>query len=908
MRKVEILAPAGSYESLKAAIYAGCDAVYIGGSRFGARAFANNLAEQELLEAIDFVHLHGKKIYMTVNTLLKEQELYEELYDYLKPYYEQGLDAVIVQDVGVLKYVHEHFPDLPIHASTQMTLTGKEGIKLLKDMGVTRFVPARELSLEEIKEIRKETQKDTVPIEIETFVHGALCYCYSGQCLLSSMIGGRSGNRGRCAQPCRMTYTLDGAHKDGDYLLSPKDICTVSLIPELIEAGVHSFKIEGRMKRPEYTAYATYIYGKYTDLYFELGKEGYYFYLKKHQKEYEEDISNLMDLYNRGSFTTGYYKQYHGKDMMSNKRPNHNGVLVGEVIKIKGIEAQIKLLRDIYAQDVLEFRNEKEENLYDYTVKDDCRRGTIIKAKFKPGSKIVSGHLVYRTKNQKLLSWIGDNFLENGAKIPIEGKLEVIVSKPLRLYLTDKQSGVTVEVMGDKVEEAKNQPMTKEKLLAGVGKIANTEYIFEKLTATVEGNVFVPVGKLKELRREGLQQLEYKMLKQYRRVTKCKKSVECIGNSDSQNSNENNCEKTRELENKKVDLLKQEIIGKNSYVESRNNKEKTNSSQFFVTIWTKEQAEVVCKIEEVKRVAILIEHFFDKRLSDNKEGFDYNREIDFNKKEKKDKGDYVLNKKAISEEVNKIAELICRSGKEFFITLPYIDRKNQCEKFLDLLLNKETTIKTKELEQHKQEETFLEREIKKDWNISGFLVRSMEQVSILQAKYPNKNIVLDANVYTLNQEAKNFWEEKGVEEYTTSVELNISEIQKCNNEKSSLIVYGHLPLMVSAQCLLKNYNVCQKERGYTTYHTLKDRMGKEYLVVNRCENCYNVIYDGEPISLLKEVDIIKKMGHKFLRLDFTVESKEETKKVIECFKEAFFHNKTVELQGTTKGHFYRGIE
>ncbi len=828
MRKVEILAPAGSYESLKAAIYAGCDAVYIGGSRFGARAFANNLAEQEMLEAIDFVHLHGKKIYMTVNTLLKEQELYKELYDYLKPYYEQGLDAVIVQDVGVLKYIHEHFPNLPIHASTQMTLTGGEGVKLLKDMGVTRFVPARELSLEEIKEIKKTTKKDNYLVEMETFVHGALCYCYSGQCLLSSMIGGRSGNRGRCAQPCRMTYTLDGEKRDGDYLLSPKDICTVSLIPELIEAGIDSFKIEGRMKRPEYTAYTTYIYRKYTDLYFELGKEGYYSYLKKHQKEYEEDISNLMDLYNRGSFTTGYYKQYHGKNMMSSKRPNHNGVLVGEVIKVKGIEAQIKLSKDIYAQDVLEFRNEKEENLYDYTIKDDQKKGMIIKAKFKPGSKIVSGQFVYRTKNQKLLSLISDSFLQNGFKIPIEGKLEVIVGEPLKLCLIEKRSGVTIEVIGDIAEEAKNQPMTKEKLLAGIDKISNTEYVFEQLTITTEGNAFVPVGKLKELRREGLRQLEDAILKQYRRIQKeCQKSIEYARSNDCQNNKENE-------------------------------KEATKSSQFFVTIWNKEQAEIVCKIEEVKRVSVLVEHFFDKKIFD---------------------------KKAILEQIKEIKELVCHSGKEFFISLPYIDRNKQCEKLFDLFMNESFT------------------------NISGFLVRSMEQVAILQKKYPNKKIVLDANLYTLNQEAKEFWKQKGVEEYTTSIELNASEIQKCNNKNASLIVYGHLPLMVSAQCLLNNCKTCQKEKGYTTYHSLKDRMGKEYFVVNRCENCYNIIYDGQAVSLLKEVDTIEKMGHKFLRLDFTVESKEQTKKVMECFREAFcYHNKVVELQDTTKGHFYRGIE
>ena len=229
-RMIEILAPAGSYESLKAAICAGADAVYLGGSRFGARAFAKNLEENDLLDAIDYVHLHGRKVYLTVNTLLKDSEL-GELYEYLLPYYQRGLDGVIVQDTGVLLCIRKWFPDLPVHASTQMTVTNTYGATLLKKYGVTRVVPARELSLSEICDMKQNTG-----LEMECFVHGALCYCYSGQCLLSSMIGGRSGNRGQCAQPCRLPYRVEG-RKPAD-MMSLKDLCTIDLIPELIEAGV----------------------------------------------------------------------------------------------------------------------------------------------------------------------------------------------------------------------------------------------------------------------------------------------------------------------------------------------------------------------------------------------------------------------------------------------------------------------------------------------------------------------------------------------------------------------------------------------------------------------------------------------------------------------------------------------
>ena len=245
----EVLAPAGSYESFHAAIAAGADAVYLAGNLFGARAFAQNFSEEELLHVIDEAHLHGRKIYLTVNTLLKEKELEEKLYTYLEPYYNEGLDAVIVQDYGVLRFIRQHFPGLALHASTQMTVTGPEGASLLADYGVERVVPARELSLKEVETIKKATQ-----MEMECFVHGALCYCYSGQCLMSSMIGGRSGTRGQCAQPCRLPYTYKG--KNG-YLMSLKDICTLESIPDLIEHGIDSFKIEGRMKKPEYVAGVT---------------------------------------------------------------------------------------------------------------------------------------------------------------------------------------------------------------------------------------------------------------------------------------------------------------------------------------------------------------------------------------------------------------------------------------------------------------------------------------------------------------------------------------------------------------------------------------------------------------------------------------------------------------------------
>lgn len=306
-KKVEILAPAGSFESMKAAVAAGADAVYMGGSRFGARAYADNPEEDQLLEAIDYLHLHGGQLYMTVNTLVKEREM-ESLYPYLKPYYEQGLDAAIVQDMGVFSLIREQFPDLPIHASTQMTVTGPLGAGLMTRMGASRIVTARELTLEEIRRIYDETGA-----EIESFVHGALCYSYSGQCLFSSLIGGRSGNRGRCAQTCRLPFEVKQGlktlnKKDDRYVLSLKDLCTLDILPDILEAGVYSLKIEGRMKSPRYTAGVVSIYRKYVDRYLRQGRDGY------HVEPADRKL--LLDLFDRGGQTDGYYQTRNGREMI----------------------------------------------------------------------------------------------------------------------------------------------------------------------------------------------------------------------------------------------------------------------------------------------------------------------------------------------------------------------------------------------------------------------------------------------------------------------------------------------------------------------------------------------------------------------------------------------------------------
>lgn len=503
-RMVELLAPAGSYESLRAAVNAGADAVYIGGSRFGARAYADNPDEDALLDGIGYCHLHGKKLYMTVNTLLKEEELEQELYSYLLPYYQAGLDGVIVQDFGVVQYLAEHFPGLPVHASTQMTITGCDSVRVLQRHGVTRVVPARELSLDEVQQIIEETG-----IEVETFVHGALCYCYSGQCLFSSMIGGRSGNRGRCAQPCRLPFRREDGERNvlgsQKYLLSMKDLCTLELLPEIVGAGIASLKIEGRMKRPEYTAGVVSIYRKYLDRLEQMdGKP-------KHWKADPEDLRTLMDLYNRGGFTGGYYHQHNGPKMMSMERPNHFGTEAARLILQKKGGVQAQALEYLYPGDVLE----SHDTSFGMTVKEEVKSGGRILLP-KTGMRPNGNELLYRTKSEQLLRKLREAYVEQEQKIKINGVLKISAWEPAMLEL--HCGTARVEVRSEEIAQpAESRPVDAAAARKQIEKTGNTMCIFEQLTVSVEDGLFFPLRALNELRRQGIEALTEKLLGRYRR-------------------------------------------------------------------------------------------------------------------------------------------------------------------------------------------------------------------------------------------------------------------------------------------------------------------------------------------------------------------------------------------------------
>ncbi|MDO5402151.1 MAG: U32 family peptidase [Eubacteriales bacterium] len=482
-KKVEILAPAGSYNICKAVIQAGADAVYLGGDFFGARAYAGNFHENELIDAIEYAHQFDRKIYLTVNTLLKECEINSRLISYIKPYYEAGLDAVIVQDFGVFNLIRKYFPDLPIHASTQMTQTGPEGAEMLFKAGALRVVTSRELNCKEIKDIH-----DRCDVEIESFVHGALCYSYSGQCLLSSFNGTRSGNRGRCAQPCRLAYDVAGEKlKDGKYILSPKDMCALPVLPDVIEAGVYSLKIEGRMKNVTYAAGVTAIYRKYVDMYLEKGRKGY--------KVSRQDIMALMDLYNRGAFTEGYYTCGKGASMLSLGRPNHMGTKALRIMENVNGRIKCKALESINAHDVFEIDKE-----HSFSSGSALKEGETFVVNLPKKYRLNPGMELYRTKNAALTDWVRKCFESEHLKVQADISYTGITGRPMSLTIYNDSLSVTVE--GAVVEKAARQPASKTKITEQLTKLGDTVLKPGHVEVILSEDAFIPASQLNELRRE----------------------------------------------------------------------------------------------------------------------------------------------------------------------------------------------------------------------------------------------------------------------------------------------------------------------------------------------------------------------------------------------------------------------
>lgn len=809
----EVLAPAGTYECFRAAINAGADAVYLGGSMFGARAFAGNFEEAELIKAIRTAHLYGRKVYLTVNTLLRNDEL-EKLVQYVKPYYEEGLDAVIVQDYGVFAVLREAFPGLDLHASTQMTITGKYGAQLLKDMGAARVVPARELSAKEIRDIY-----DNVDVEIESFVHGALCYCYSGQCLLSSMIGGRSGNRGRCAQPCRLTYSANGISEK--YLLSPKDMCTIEAVPDILDAGVYSLKIEGRMKSPEYVAGVSYAYRKYVDMYLEKGRDGY--------RVEEQDIRQLMDLYNRGGFCKGYYYAQNDKSMMTFDRPNHQGIVIGNIKN-----GELILSQEVNPGDVLEFPDGSE-----YTTPTGKKSGRLALPKGVLKNP-KNGAAVYRTRNNELLGQLRAGYIDNDIKIPV--RMEIFLKSGERACLKLLSGDKELVVYGDVLEPSDKRPAVREDIVKQLKKLGGTAFSSDEgsIVTDIQGSPFVPVRLLNDLRRNALEELESMLLSGYKR----------------------NHEYMKVQASMTAGVLEADAAQENAaYKAGLTERRDSPAGQHDITVqvMNKEQLEAVLRTahNNVSRIYISTE------LS----GIDG-----------------AITMKGMVDEYN--AGISANNRKiEVYMAMPYIFR------------DRAVTLFERKLEDVKAA------------GFDGMLIRSPEELGYIREKglyelYAGR-VVADYDVYTYNKAAFDEYIRLGIHDFTLSEELNAGQLRglcrsvQDRNIYLEKLVYGYLPLMVTAGCTLK-YTSKDKPCGRPGVYYLTDRKGKQLAALNSCSYCYNLIYNSVPEYLLDKPDEIRNMGVDALRLSFSIEGADEVENIMKMNADS--------VKAYTRGHYNRGVD
>lgn len=817
--RVEILAPAGSMESMIAAINAGADAVYMGGSRFGARAYADNPEEDGFLQAIDYAHLHGCRLYMTVNTLVKEAEL-EQLFEFLKPYYERGLDAAIVQDMGVFAFIRERFPELPIHASTQMTVTGPHFAKLLKELGASRVVTARELSLKELAQIHEETD-----IEIESFVHGALCYCYSGQCLLSSLIGGRSGNRGRCAQPCRLPYEVykDGkrleygrqpdrrnlpeqqkkyrqtkqnrkvhpASRNDNYVLSLKDLCTLDILPDIIETGVYSLKIEGRMKSPRYTAGVVSIYRKYVDLYLREGRKGY--------RVDPADRALLLDLFDRGGLTEGYYRQHNGRDMVVLKE--------------------------------------------------------------KPS---------FRETNQALFDRLDQEYVNGRRQEPVKGTLIVREGEPVCLnvsadYLCSREPGQyakapAASAVGAVVQTAQSQPMTEEKLLRQIRKTGNSPFYFETLDVVLEGNCFLPVQALNELRRQALERLEQEILAPWRR-----EAAEM--NTGAESGTE-------------TDACSPEDAGRDMHGESPEDAGQDVRGEGLADISLEMCAGSPADADRNMRSESLLNTNTGVRLHvalEEKDGLQTaaaHPEVD----------EIYVDACGYEAECWSDSVKLCHdSGKRCALVMPHIFRQEAEQYF---------TAHMTELE---------------NAGFDEIVIKSLDEAAFLREEGIWLPMVFDSGVYAMNHLAEAMLRKAGAARLTMPLELNSRELMELGCRGWEMIGYGYLPAMVSAQCIRNTVSGCT---GKPELLFLKDRTGKLLPVKNHCRFCYNTIYNPSPLSLLGQEQLADRLAPSVLRLQFTTERPQQIRAVIDAYADHFRYGKDTAAPFTdfTRGHLKRGVE
>ncbi len=814
MPKVELLSPVGDFECLKAAVQNGADSVYFGAEDFNARVFANNFTIDDIEKVINYCKIRNVKTNLTLNTLLKNSE-FDKAFEVAKKAYEAGIDAIIVQDLGLAKFLIKNFPDLPIHASTQMTAHNLQGVLELEKLGFKRVVLARELSIEEIEYICAHTN-----VQIETFIHGALCICYSGQCLFSSSVGGRSANRGKCAGPCRLPYELlCVSNKNSNnsqinitnnekiennltektttlekgYLLSPKDLCGIAYIPRLINAGIKCLKIEGRMKSPEYVATVTRIYRKYIDM--VLNEEEFIID--------EKDVNALMQVFNRGGFSSGHLDgSKPNRNLVFPEKPNNVGIYLGTISHYNSNKGHItlKLEENLQIGDSIAVSKESST----YFVSELMKKNTNLK-NAKPNDEVtigrMKGHIAVGDKvykiSSKTLSDLARASYENveNKKIPLNCIVTIKKDEPIKMEVsTSKETkssspykNICITEISDTIPiGALKTPISVERVVKQISKTNNTPYTFENITVLLDDGLYVPsISTLNELRRKALENLENEIIKRIKRTAP------------------------------KVSFDKTETI---TYIPNKSN----------------------------PNVSLSLRHLFAD--------YDYT-------KLHKDKISkiYLALKLFVNKEYEDIIQYLSENY-DIYIYMPSIIKANYKNIILSSLDN-----------------------ITKKFNIKGFVISNLADFNFLERYKNDYDFVGNYSLNVFNNHTMEEYKNLGLNKVTLSRELTfegIKEILETSDIDSELIVYGNLPIMATNYCFVGKTNACYpdcKESCMKNTYYLKDRLGFTFRIIPDNLQTVTLICNSKTLSIpTKDLPITS------VRVDMIDETIDEMNEVIDC--------------------------
>lgn len=864
--RMELLAPAGSFEALKAAVENGADAVYLGGKMFNARASASNFDLEEMKRALAYAHERRVKVYVTVNILVADRE-FPQLADYLYELYSLGTDALIVQDIGVAHFIKEVLPEMEIHASTQMTQNNSFGLRQLEKMGFSRVVLARETSAAEIEEIIQKTK-----LNVEAFAHGALCISYSGQCLMSSYIGARSGNRGRCAQPCRLTYQLVDERgrnlllnkKLGDHLLSPRDLNLSGELAKLQKLGVSALKIEGRMKRPEYVATVTRIYRKALDN----------LELNLFQGLDDQEKHELTQIFNR-DFTTGYFTEYQGREMMSYSRPNNRGTRLGRILEVKNNCLTIKLENKLNIGDGLEIWTGrgregitvgKIANAAGQSVHSGSQ-GESVKIEFTGSARV--GDRVFKTYDEELMEKAKLSFQEGKEtrKRPLKMKLSGRIGQKLSLEVRDGESQVKVESLSQ-AQEALNRPLDYDYLYKQLGRLGNTPFSLQELELDLEGRLIIPVKEINELRRMAIEML-----------LETSPATPLLDKKVYQ-------ERIRSW-NKKIAVL--------SNFERKKASFPVNVNEYHAPALTAKigkrvkESKLSVAVTDIKMVNLCIRAGADRIILG---------------------GEHWRSRPVITlNQLREIVDACSAKGVKLIWRLPRICNEEQSSRIL--------------------------RELKEiaEWSARPIVMAgNLAEIEMIQSLDSSWTWETDYFIPVFNQAALHRILEEGARLATLSTELSYEQLHEfLHEDKTEMIVFGDMEMMVSEYCLIGSTlaegqgnprDNCGRACHSKTYY-LKDRLAYNF-PLDTDRECRMHIFNAKRLNLVTELAKIADVGIRNIRLELHRVSLEQAASTVGIFKKLWIdaaygkinREKTEEAmksledlypEGFTKGHFYRGV-